>query len=154
MSEGWSLLRERRREMDVRTREMSCRVGVYMSTIHAWESGRQMPHVSKLRGIADGYELPIEQVVAMWYESRTGRRLKIKPVSGIDAYTLRHWATAEYDSTRAIAKAGDVEPYVVYRWLTGEYMPEDMRPLVCAFGRSEEEILMACYSAWEGWHNK
>lgn len=145
-------LRRRRGELRFSAEEAAGRLGISLENLHTWEYRKAVPAPRRIGAIARAYELPVEKAVLMRVELALGRRPSGEPSLDVNAYSLADWARGE--PYRALAARCGVHVNTLSRWINGHDMPESghIPRLAEVLGRSEADVAVACYRAWERAH--
>lgn len=144
--------RRRRGELRLSFTQAAERLGLDIGNLYAWEYKRIAPAPRRIGAIARAYELPVEKAVLMRVELALGRRPSGEPSLDVNAYSLADWARGE--PYRALAARCCVHVNTLSRWINGHDMPESRHipRLAEVLGRSEADVAVACYKAWERAH--
>lgn len=145
-------LRRRRGELRLSAEEAAERLGISPENLHAWEYHKAVPAPRHVEAIARAYELPVEKAVLMRCELALGRKPAGMLSPGIHAYTLAYWTCGE--TYRALAARCGVKAVALSGWINGRCMPEadNLQRFARELGRSEADVAVACYKAWERAH--
>ena len=145
-------LRRRRGELHLSFTQAAERLGLDIGNLYAWEYRKAVPAPRQVEAIARAYELPVEKVVLMRVELALGRKPVGEPSLDVGAYSLADWTRGE--PYRALAARCGVRAMTLSRWINGHDMPESRHipRLAEVLGRSEADVAVACYKAWERAH--
>lgn len=145
-------LRRRRGELRLSAEEAAGRLGISLATLRAWEYRKEVPTPRQIEAIARTYELPVEEVVLMRCELALGRKPAGMLSPGIHAYTLANWTCGE--TYRALAARCGVKAVALSGWINGRCLPEadNLQRFAKELGRSEADVAVALYRAWERAH--
>ena len=124
-------------------------MGISLENLHTWEYRKAVPAPRQVEAIARAYELPVEKVVLMRCELALGRKPTGMLSPGIHAYSLADWTRGE--PYKALAVRCGVHVNTLSRWVNGQNVPESRHipRLAEVLGRSEADVAVACYKAWE-----
>lgn len=144
--------RRRRGELRLSFTQAAARLGMSVGNLYSWEYKRIAPAPQRIEAIARAYELPVEKALLMRCELALGRKPAGMLSPGIHAYSLADWARGE--PYRALAARCGVHVNTLSRWINGHDMPESghIPRLAEVLGRSEADVAVACYKAWERAH--
>lgn len=145
-------LRRRRGELRLSAEEAAGRLGISLETLRTWEYRKAVPAPCQVEAVARAYELPVEKAVLMRCELALGRKPAGMLSPGIHAYTLANWTCGE--TYRALGARCGVRAMTLSRWVNGQNVPESRHipRLAEVLGRSEADVAVACYRAWERAH--
>lgn len=145
-------LRRRRGELRLSAEEAAGRLGISLETLRTWEYRKAVPAPCQVEAVARAYELPVEKAVLMRCELALGRKPAGMLSPGIHAYTLANWTCGE--TYRALAARCGVKAVALSGWINGRCMPEadNLQRFARELGRSEADVAVACYKAWERAH--
>lgn len=145
-------LRRRRGELHLSIPKAAERIGVSVESLYSWEYRRIAPAPRRIEAVAQAYRLPVEEFVLMRAELALGRRPSGEPSLDVNAYSLADWTRGE--PYKALAVRCGVHVNTLSRWINGRDMPESghIPRLAEVLGRSEADVAVACYKAWERAH--
>lgn len=142
----------RRGELRLSFTQAAARLGTSVGNLYSWEYKHIAPAPRHVEAIARAYRLPVEEVVLMRAQLALGRRPSGEPSLDTGAYSLADWTRGE--PYRTLAERCGVHANTLSRWIKGRDMPESRRipRLAKVLGRSEADVAVACYRAWERAH--
>lgn len=144
--------RRRRGELRLSFAQAAERLGTSVGNLYSWEYKHIAPAPRQVEAIARAYRLPVEEVVLMRAQLALGRRPSGEPSLDVNAYSLANWTRGE--TYRALAARCGVRAATLGGWINGRCMPESRHipQLAKVLGRSEADVAVACYRAWERAH--